>query len=108
MIRRPPRSTLFPYTTLFRSDGVEAAEPGGSIGEGPRDAGAVRLLSEEQAVQIGIEKALEAAAQQLRRLQVHLVTRNEVDVQRVQVRHLGSELGPGPRRDAAPHPLATG
>src|SRR3712207_7716905 len=25
MIRRPPRSTLFPYTTLFRSD-VELAE----------------------------------------------------------------------------------
>src|SRR5256885_10919608 len=23
MIRRPPRSTLFPYTTLFRSDGME-------------------------------------------------------------------------------------
>src|SRR3712207_8430221 len=23
MIRRPPRSTLFPYTTLFRSDGDE-------------------------------------------------------------------------------------
>src|SRR2546422_6875498 len=25
MIRRPPRSTLFPYTTLFRSRGVEKA-----------------------------------------------------------------------------------
>src|SRR5256885_11749454 len=25
MIRRPPRSTLFPYTTLFRSDPVAAA-----------------------------------------------------------------------------------
>src|SRR2546429_7200749 len=25
MIRRPPRSTLFPYTTLFRSDWVEKA-----------------------------------------------------------------------------------
>src|SRR3712207_7141883 len=24
MIRRPPRSTLFPYTTLFRSEGVRA------------------------------------------------------------------------------------
>src|SRR3712207_1424811 len=24
MIRRPPRSTLFPYTTLFRSDAVRA------------------------------------------------------------------------------------
>src|SRR5260370_31096071 len=23
MIRRPPRSTLFPYTTLFRSEGCE-------------------------------------------------------------------------------------
>src|SRR3712207_6993733 len=28
MIRRPPRSTLFPYTTLFRSEG--AAGPWGS------------------------------------------------------------------------------
>src|SRR2546430_6942632 len=25
MIRRPPRSTLFPYTTLFRSDDVDLA-----------------------------------------------------------------------------------
>src|SRR2546425_2117717 len=28
MIRRPPRSTLFPYTTLFRSVPVVAAVPG--------------------------------------------------------------------------------
>src|SRR2546430_10067661 len=27
MIRRPPRSTLFPYTTLFRSDAA-ASQPG--------------------------------------------------------------------------------
>src|SRR3712207_3696887 len=27
MIRRPPRSTLFPYTTLFRSDGDVAEGP---------------------------------------------------------------------------------
>src|SRR5438105_8105222 len=26
MIRRPPRSTLFPYTTLFRSDSVSRLE----------------------------------------------------------------------------------
>src|SRR3712207_8865115 len=30
MIRRPPRSTLFPYTTLFRSGGSHVRrEPGG-------------------------------------------------------------------------------
>src|SRR2546422_8910209 len=27
MIRRPPRSTLFPYTTLFRSDRIWIAAP---------------------------------------------------------------------------------
>src|SRR2546430_17706937 len=29
MIRRPPRSTLFPYTTLFRSPALEARLGGG-------------------------------------------------------------------------------
>src|SRR5438067_10572684 len=28
MIRRPPRSTLFPYTTLFRSQGRQGSRPG--------------------------------------------------------------------------------
>src|SRR5476649_2366339 len=30
MIRRPPRSTLFPYTTLFRSPSTRAARADGS------------------------------------------------------------------------------
>src|SRR3712207_8659539 len=30
MIRRPPRSTLFPYTTLFRSQRCQAALDGGA------------------------------------------------------------------------------
>src|SRR5438874_9236655 len=32
MIRRPPRSTLFPYTTLFRSPGERAAAGAGAGG----------------------------------------------------------------------------
>src|SRR5260221_8066364 len=43
MIRRPPRSTLFPYTTLFRSGGVgRAGIVGGDHveGQGDRLAGA--------------------------------------------------------------------
>src|ERR1039457_191441 len=34
MIRRPPRSTLFPYTTLFRSDrtGTRDADQGAVLG----------------------------------------------------------------------------
>src|SRR3712207_8879307 len=36
MIRRPPRSTLFPYTTLFRSGG-DQSEPSKSRGGHDRD-----------------------------------------------------------------------
>src|SRR5437762_9922747 len=42
MIRRPPRSTLFPYTTLFRSQGP-CAVPHRARHRHPRDAGQ-RLL----------------------------------------------------------------
>src|SRR2546422_2620974 len=35
MIRRPPRSTLFPYTTLFRSPVAEAAGSPRDEGEPP-------------------------------------------------------------------------
>src|SRR2546426_1149720 len=59
MIRRPPRSTLFPYTTLFRSQdnrngerGVEA--PRGerqarAVADAQREAGAARRLAAEPA-----------------------------------------------------------
>src|SRR2546425_6388702 len=33
MIRRPPRSTLFPYTTLFRSQDLHAHESAGATRE---------------------------------------------------------------------------
>src|SRR2546422_3403876 len=39
MIRRPPRSTLFPYTTLFRSDTDEL------LVEEPRDVGVLERLT---------------------------------------------------------------
>src|SRR3712207_6958516 len=33
MIRRPPRSTLFPYTTLFRSQAAVVGPAGGELGD---------------------------------------------------------------------------
>src|SRR3712207_7949504 len=36
MIRRPPRSTLFPYTTLFRSATRAGEGTRGRLGTGPR------------------------------------------------------------------------
>src|SRR2546422_4230122 len=46
MIRRPPRSTLFPYTTLFRSRFV-ADDQRGLDGEGPRDPHPLALPTRE-------------------------------------------------------------
>src|SRR5260221_9771444 len=37
MIRRPPRSTLFPYTTLFRSHDVDDAGDKRPVSEYPAD-----------------------------------------------------------------------
>src|SRR6266511_6437027 len=67
MIRRPPRSTLFPYTTLFRSPGDELAH---------RSVFAQR----GQELDLGLPGAQE------RRRQAILVARGAV-------RHLGAEDG---------------
>src|SRR5688572_32761425 len=51
MIRRPPRSTLFPYTTLFRSDLPVDAEDGDQGQRSHRlEAAAVLLAAAEVAV----------------------------------------------------------
>src|SRR2546430_12221145 len=50
MIRRPPRSTLFPYTTLFRSVSSAVAgspAPSGSRASRPAPHGNARARSEE-------------------------------------------------------------
>src|SRR6266496_2759900 len=49
MIRRPPRSTLFPYTTLFRSRGTRATACSScrslGVARQPRDRKSTRLNS---------------------------------------------------------------
>src|SRR5947207_9127685 len=51
MIPRPPRSTLFPYTTLFRSGHAEAVAQEGR----KRDDAAVGLLGEPQEVAVRVD-----------------------------------------------------
>src|SRR3989337_3529025 len=58
MIRRPPRSTLFPYTTLFRSPG---SHPGGAqrlrraqLGGGPADRKSTRLNSSHGSISYAV------------------------------------------------------
>src|SRR5690242_21233257 len=65
MIRRPPRSTLFPYTTLFRSDvrataphGLDAArapvvaQPVRRDGEHPGPRIALRVVHRQRALHV--------------------------------------------------------
>src|SRR5688572_32343691 len=57
MIRRPPRSTLFPYTTLFRSVVVGRVEAPGTIHVGQavadREELALRIVEEIEVHSIG-------------------------------------------------------
>src|SRR5258705_1944372 len=51
MIRRPPRSTLFPYTTLFRSQAYDVNDLGQVVGsdEGSSlDLGGRRIIRSEE------------------------------------------------------------
>src|SRR2546425_12668031 len=66
MIRRPPRSTLFPYTTLFRSTGIGGALAGFGdqrnyelfIEAGFTPAQAVRIMTANGAKILGVDKSL--------------------------------------------------
>src|SRR3712207_6976805 len=60
MIRRPPRSTLFPYTTLFRSEGADQ-QPAEQ--EGPAAAGAGDTVTEHARDRVGNHGEQRAAAE---------------------------------------------
>src|SRR5436190_18193122 len=47
MIRRPPRSTLFPYTTLFRSDRIRRERAALDLPAGTGELGPGRALGAE-------------------------------------------------------------
>src|SRR2546422_7270558 len=55
MIRRPPRSTLFPYTTLFRSLSRKAADQAQLVRSAADDAG--RILHITSILASGSEEA---------------------------------------------------
>src|SRR5689334_25381451 len=58
MIRRPPRSTLFPYTTLFRSRPRQPERPRRAARErpdqGPRDRKSTRLNSSHSSISYAV------------------------------------------------------
>src|SRR3712207_6909657 len=55
MIRRPPRSTLFPYTTLFRSEFVEKLQAGLAAHDSLQLGTADRLhLAHQHARELGL------------------------------------------------------
>src|SRR2546425_6637352 len=61
MIRRPPRSTLFPYTTLFRSVFKQKGQFGAPIA-----AGKQAVIGVEGVELAGLEAALKAILQEVR------------------------------------------
>src|SRR5688572_31866399 len=61
MIRRPPRSTLFPYTTLFRSDWIPPSTHAGSnepalqhLSRARRDRKSTRLNSSHSQISYAV------------------------------------------------------
>src|SRR3712207_8729225 len=53
MIRRPPRSTLFPYTTLFRSESKRPRAREAGINVGILPAGELNAITDVGGVRVG-------------------------------------------------------
>src|SRR3712207_9091433 len=95
MIRRPPRSTLFPYTTLFRSvagarDGALRLDREGGGGLGPRwgtrGGAAERDRAHRQRRDAQAARPLRAAARDAGRLPDDLLVRSEEHTSELQSR----------------------
>src|SRR2546422_4803850 len=90
MIRRPPRSTLFPYTTLFRSH-----DPQAELGEAPRAHMARHALALDDARRVGAgrDRARLAVARVAVRLRPAREVRSEEHTSELQSRlHLVCRL----------------
>src|SRR3989449_10433673 len=107
MIRRPPRSTLFPYTTLFRSPGEGLAARGAPEFEALRQA--LRELA--TALEAARDKELEAerlrAFREVARRVAHEI-KNPLTSMRIAVDQLGRSGGPVDGRATAVEVLAAG
>src|SRR2546430_12643607 len=77
MIRRPPRSTLFPYTTLFRSQpaagGVrtQPGHPGMARGQHSQDRKSTRLNSSHSQISYAVFCLKKKKINQIRRPRYH-------------------------------------
>src|SRR3712207_8061454 len=54
MIRRPPRSTLFPYTTLFRSQQHQPRDPRG-LPEAKREADRTTIVVDDEGARVRVQ-----------------------------------------------------
>src|SRR3712207_2516113 len=105
MIRRPPRSTLFPYTTLFRSDDTvgrvkayEAIVKGENIAEPSIPESFKVLLKEMQSLALDVDVLSEEGGA--------VEVREEDDELLRAAEELGIDLSPGSLRAAARPPTA--
>src|SRR3712207_8449650 len=75
MIRRPPRSTLFPYTTLFRSDGgADQGFEGVGLDVGralDRDVAHAVAADDQQSIGVGQRRAAPEAEVDVVRSEEH-------------------------------------
>src|SRR2546425_10719748 len=96
MIRRPPRSTLFPYTTLFRSPlllALSAAAPHRLAAQSPADRAALEALRDSLT---GVRDSI--ALKRLEAAGIELAKRHRDDsLIHLRLGFLAYRLGRGPR-----------
>src|SRR3989454_6693027 len=98
MIRRPPRSTLFPYTTLFRSEWRKPLDQ--LLADAPVVAGDLAWLRQEnERLQGGIDAggpvnalAVEEHAEEMKRLEFLMTQRDDLVAARQSLQQAAREI----------------
>src|SRR2546422_7950665 len=97
MIRRPPRSTLFPYTTLFRSPSCRAAHKEASASE--RSAGSIQFWRRKSGIGLRSRTRKPRSEEHTSELQsrLHLVCRLLLEKKKKKDEHEHIHARPCPR-----------
>src|SRR5260221_3630249 len=94
MIRRPPRSTLFPYTTLFRSGGSAGLVLGGFLVKGRQSFEyLIASRSEEHTSELQSHSDLVCRLLLEKKKNIRREALNEQDCQRTDLRRWRSSCG---------------
>src|SRR5690348_17920702 len=94
MLRRPPRSTLFPYTTLFRSQGLKNAKEIWDLLKTAHEGDELTKITKRETIEGELDRFPLRSEEHTSELQspVHLVCRLLLEKKKKNIMHMQNQI----------------